>query len=255
MARLTMEEFEGHEDSRWAKELASRQGIVAAFMVEFTEAGFLGGPFAEKYALVTIRDHTNRPGPSPLKTETQIYNDVRKMAANSLSKFPRQIAQRAGVESEQEYISGRHYIETGAPAPIDESNKVSRFFMTRNTLGGSATLDHPHLQVSQNGRSDVDALDVVRIAREMAYCMSKEDLIEALNEIERKIEAQMKFYLDYEARSEPSIEKPFQLTLHGNDDSSWSRVFATLDEALVFADEIEANADVQFVNDQLSFTN
>lgn len=255
MTRLTLEEFDGLDGSEWARSLASASGTIAAFMIEFKEAGFLGGPFAEKYALVTIRDHTNRPGPNPLRAETQVYNDMRELIANDFFKFPRGIAGRAGVTYEHEHISGRYFIETGKPAPMNASPQEARFFMTRNTLGGSATLDHPHLSITQNGSAKIDALDVVRMAREMVATMSQDEAVEALSEVERKIDGALKFYRDHEARSTPTIEKPVQLTVHGNDDSTWSRVFASIGDALAFADQIEANADVRFINDHLSFTN
>lgn len=255
MARLTLDEFDGQDTSDWARRIATNSRSVVAYMLEFEDSAFLGGAFAGKYALVTISDQRNRPGPSPLKTETQNHNETRTRVANSLSKFPRGICMKAGVDGTHEFISGRHDIATGAPVPLDADKGSSRFFITRNTLGGSATLDHPFHAISRNPDHQIDALDVIRIAREMIASLGAEKAIEALTEVETKIVTAISTYAAHEAPSVPTLERPFLLTVHGNDDASWGRVFASLEDAMAFGDRLEANADASFVYDNLAFTN
>nr|WP_250808427.1 hypothetical protein [Neorhizobium tomejilense] len=240
MTRLTIDEYKlEHDDSRWPETIAQRPDVLAAFMIEFDKPDFLCGPFGGSFGLVTIRDA--RKGPNRLYTETETYNRVRTSRANSLYHMPWVNNAQAGLTRNHEYISGWHDKETFEPVS-GENRQGSIFFMTRNTLPGSATLDHPHLEITQNSSFEIDGLDMLRLFKHMAQELPPEEVIRRLGEAEAKIEQSIQAYLENEADSTPTVERPILLTLQGNDDSSWGKTFATLELALEYVDEIEATA-------------
>lgn len=253
MTRLTIEEYKiDHDDASYPERIANQRGTLAAFMIEFSDAAFLAGPFGGSFGLVTIRDA--RIGPNKLLTETETYNNVRTSRANSLYYMPRGAAREAGVTTDHEYISGWHDKETLKPVSEEEGRGRGHFFMTRNSLPGSATLDHPHVRITANSSFDIDGLDMLRIFKQMAKTLPAEEIVRLIEEAEGNIEGSIKSYLEHEADSTPTIERPLLLTLHGNDDSSWGKTFATLEDALEYADEIEATAKTSSYP-KMNFTN
>ncbi len=253
MTRLTIEEFQEEcGPDNWSLHISSRPGVLAAFMLEFDNPGFLAGPFGGKYGLVTITD--TRKGPNKLCTQTEAYNRFRSYAANNLRNMPHARNDQAGLTTTHEYLSGRYDKNTMEPVPEDVRDN-SIFFMTRNTLPGSATLDHPHLTISKGSSSEIDGLDMLRLFKRMTAELPAEEIIRRISEAEAKIEKSIQSYLDNDADSTPTVERPILLTLRGNDDSSWGKAFANIEDAMSYADELEASAMANFQYPSMNFTN
>jgi hypothetical protein len=241
MTRLTLEEYRrNHDDAAWPETIATRPDVVEAFMIEFANPSFLCGPFGGSYGLVTIRDA--RKGPNRLYTETETYNRFRTYTANNLANMPRAKNDNAGLTPVHQYLMGRHRTDTLEPAHMDD-HAGTQLFSTRNTLERSATLDHPFLQIFDGTSFEIDGLDMLRLFRRMVESLPKDEVIRRITETETKIEARLESFLAHDADSTPTIEKPFLLTLSGNDDSSWGKVFESLELAMEFAEKLEATSE------------
>jgi hypothetical protein len=253
MTRLTINEFrQEHTDGDWAARLASGPNVIEAFMLEFDNPQFLAGPFGGSYGLVTIKDARN--GPNKLYTETETYNRFRTYVANNLYNMPRSKDDQAGLTTTHEYLTGRHRV--GSLEPVDiEDRRDSQYFSTRNTLHGSSTLDHPHLKIASYSSGEIDGLDMLRLFRRMSETLPMDEVIKRISAAEAKIEKELQSYREHSADSTPTIEKPILLTLHGNDDSTWGKVFANVELAREYAVELEASSKAGFTYPQMNFTN
>jgi hypothetical protein len=253
MTRLTLAEYKlEHEDAAWPSSLASRPDVIHAFMLEFDNPSFLAGPFGGSFGLVTIKDA--RRGPNRLYTETETYNRYRTYAANNLYNMPWAKDGQAGLTTTHEYLRGRHRADTLEPVPITEA-QGNLYFGTRNTFPGSSTLNHPFLEVTLNSSAEIDGLDMLRLFKRMAETLSPEEVIKRIEDAEAKIEKSLRSYIEHSADSTPTIERPFLLSLHGNDDSSWGKAFPSVELALEYADELEASSKASFSYPTMNFTN
>jgi hypothetical protein len=168
--------------------------------------------------------------------------------------MPRAKDDQGGLTTSHEYLVGRHSRDTLEPVHMDD--RAGIYFSTRNTLDGSATLQHPHLRINGYSSSEIDGLDMLRLFKRMTETLSKEEVLARVAAAEAKIEKALADYLEHSANSTPTIEKPILLKLHGNDDSSWGTVFANFDEAMAFADELEASSKAGMTYpSQMNFTN
>lgn len=106
-----------------------------------------------------------------------------------------------------------------------------------------------------NDRSSIDITDMIKIMRAMITTMTPEAALSVLDDVEKRIENDISTYLKFDFLSTPTIEEPWTLTVHGNDDMSYTSRFASIDDALSFADEMERNPTGDFVQSKMCFTN
>jgi hypothetical protein len=251
---MTLVDFGKIADASYPVRISEAKGVVAAFMMEFSEPDFLSGPFAEKFGLITIVDHRLIKYPNPILTETETYNRDRSYMVSRASLFPRALLIAAGLESDYENLSGKYHAETMEPLPWEVKEQF-KLFSTSNTLLGSKTLDHPFLSAKTYDRSSVDVMDMIKIMRHMITKMSQEDALATLAAAELKVENELSTYLTYEFRSTPTVEEPFTLRVQGNDDMSYTLRFPSLEAAVLFAEKLELNATAEFVQSHMCFTN
>jgi hypothetical protein len=253
MTRMSLEDYRlNYEDHKYPVSIASDPDVIDAFMIEFDQPAFLAGPFGGKFGLLTIRD--KRKGTRELKTQTEHFNSMRAYFANSIYNMPHAKDGQACITTDHEYLMGRYHKETYQPAPMEDKT-AKLFFMTKNTLPGSSTLEHPFLERRLANDSTVDGLDMLRLFKSMIETLSPEEILKRIEQSELKIQNRLATYLAHEADAVPTIERPISLCLQGNDDSSWSKVFATIDEAFAYADEIELSARKAGLPKGLMFTN
>lgn len=254
MTRMTLQEFKTVADASYPIRISQRKGVVSAFMIEFSEPDFLGGPFHEKYGLITIVDHRLIKYPKPLLTETETFNRHREYLISRSRNFPRTLKESAGIPNDQEIISGKHHSMTLEPVS-GEISAHFKSFSTANTLPNSETLKHPFLVSRMYEQSSLDVSDMIKLMRVMLTAMPTDAALSTLDEVEKKIENEIAAYVKFEFGAVPTIEEPWTLTVHGNDDASYTKRFPNCESALAFADEIEMNSTADFVRNKMCFTN
>nr|WP_111300272.1 hypothetical protein [Paracoccus saliphilus] len=203
---------------------------------------------------MTITDARKSPRlrGNPLLTETQAYNDAARHRANSAYHL-RDLAKEAGIKTVHQYLMGRTSKETCAPVPLDEA-EGSDFFMTKDTLEDSTTRTRPHVETSTNSSFEIDCLDFARMVIHGLENLDKADLLARLQDYEARTIRDISRARD-ELRAQATLEKPFRLRLHGNDDANWGLAFQTLEDARAFSNELEAEATYSFVTNRMVFTN
>lgn len=253
MSRISIKEFEslhGEEEARYPKSIADR--AVEAWMIEFDDPEQLCGPFAEKYGLATIVDHRKMPS---ITTESKMYNDfVESQAMSAFNNYPLDVMRKAGIPNSQEYVLARYRKGTLEAVSIDDV-KDSIHVMTPNILAGSRTLENPHAVRANYGKTTLTGLDVIRVMREMVSTMDKADVLAMLDKIEGKIGDNIASFMAHDWDSSVTIERPYTLSITGTDDASWGKVFGSVTEAQECLAVIEKSRSLDFVREQLKFTN
>lgn len=251
MTRISLNQFEeyfGADKANYPRRLADNS--IEAHMIEFDNPEFLGGPFAEKYGLATIMDCRNS---TSLKTETQLYNDFVERQSVYVFNYPREILRKSGFSEVQEYLLC--HFRRGTNEPVKEKEPDTFHVMAMNTLEGSRTLAHPYLTKTACSNSQLNGTDLIKVFKTMVENMEQSAVLAMLDQVEKKIKNSIAGFMFQDFETTPSIERPYLLTITGNDDSSWGKVFESVEEAQSCLANIEKGRTLGAIYEHLKSTN
>ena len=219
------------EKDSWFKSIMSKtKPTVYVDAINFRdEAYVLAGPFCEKYAYAEITDHSQD---KDLKSEKELENFIRKDTRDTLIFWPYKYQQKI----KDAFGTGCDYWYSE-----EKGDSISQFDIETGT--------HPQSYKKTGSKCSLFATSEKGI-KKLFSPLSEDEYQDGLKQLESKIER----YITDALETCPTKEKPFKVYVCGNDDASWSKTFATLDECkLLIMDLHDYGASA--MSEQMTFTN
>ena len=230
--------------------LSLAKGADLAEMIEFKEPDFLAGAFAGKFGFLSITNHLNGKG-KELKTQAENLASYVSYSEGVYS-FDNLIKPK---ELNGVFLTGCYDKKTGKPlAQEARGDNVYRFFV-ESLDERTSTLAHPYLEKKEFSRSEVRNSDVLRGVLDALKSNKAEDVIFAIEQTLLTMDKKTKGFFDYDVDAYPTYEKPYKVYVAGNDDSSWSMCYATMEEARTVRAAILAEPTQEMIDKYLVFTN
>lgn len=230
--------------------LSLAKGADVAEMIEFREPDFLAGAFSGKFGLLTISNHLSGKG-KELKTQAENLASY-VGCSEGVYSFDKLIKPK---ELNGVFLTGCYDKKTGKPLPKEaRGDNVYRFFV-ESLDERTSTLAHPYLEKKELGRSKVRNSDVLKGVLDALKSNKVEDVVFAIEQTLLTMDKKTKGFFDYDVDAYPTYEKPYKVYIAGNDDSSWSMCYATMEEAREVRAAILAEPTQDTIDKHLVFTN
>ena len=230
--------------------LSLAKGADVAEMIEFKDPYFLAGAFSGKFGFLSI---TNYLKDKRMELKTQAESLVSYLGYSEGVYSFDELIEPKNVKSL--FLAGCYDKKTGKPLPRDSfGENVYRFFV-ESLDERCSTLNHPYLEKTEYSRSEVRNSDVLRGVLDALKNNKVEDVVFAIEQTLLTMDKKTKGFFDYDVDAYPTYEKPYKVYVAGNDDSSWSMCYATMEEARAIRAAILAEPTQETIDKYLVFTN
>jgi len=216
------------EQDEWFKSILSRdKNILFIDAVDFKDQAYiLAGPFAERFAYVEISQSTK-----DLQTPEEQAYSIRKDTIDSIIfwpyKFQEKIKKSVGNSSQHWFNKTLGY--SISDLDIQEGASTEGY-----TYSGDCSL----FATTEKG------------LKKLFSPLTSSEYEEGLKELEPKILQ----YIDEAEKVCPTTKKPYRVYVCGNDDASWSKTFATIEECKLLLEDLH-NYGADAMLEQMVFTN
>lgn len=228
--------------------LSLSDGCDLSEMIEFRDPHFLSGPFNEKFGLLTI-SNSLKDKENELKTEAEEYHSY-LISSEGYYELDPLIRPES---NDGDFITGCYDKYTGEPLEKDAyGNNVYRF-MVENINRDVLTLNHPYIEHHVCSKS---TLRVSEVIEGILLALKNNDKDKVISSLEKTLcNMKKEFKTDSGCVSNPTYERPYILSVVGNDDASWSMSYSTMEEAMSVRNKILKEPTLETVNKYLVFTN
>ena len=219
------------------------EGCIPAFsgLLAFQNPAFLAGPFGPDMGLVQVRDA--RKSGRQLRPYTQEANRICTSRANSA--FPIiGAAKAAGFADEHTYLTGR--IDPDSQTFLAPDDKTGTYFLTPDLFPDSPTRQAARVETTRCSSLEMTCLDFARIIHHALQAKGTDEATKILDTFIAHGQ-HARDTLPQVMGAIPTIERPYQVCVSGNDDSAWMLCLPDLDSVSTFLDALQADPTYTFV--------
>lgn len=247
--------YNQHPDEKYMNDyvLSLVKNTDLSEMIEFKEPYFLAGAFSNKFGLLTIKNCL-KYNKKELKTQSENLISYLDYSEGYYS-FDSLI--RPKNEKKVTFVSGCYDKKTGKAIRKEEGGEDSYCFFVENIDDRSLTLNHPFLEKHEYdcNTSNLKTSDILETILSSLKNNKVEDVIGSIEKTLLTMKETTKGFFNPVTYSDPTYERPYRIRVEGNDDSSWSMCYATMEEAQEVRKAILANPCSETIDKYLVFTN
>lgn len=199
------------------------KGAKFADLIFFKEKGILFGSFDKHYGLFTVEDRSKN-NREKLKSIVEILKDYKEYCTTSIYSFPypvRQWIEDKFKTNSKGYVSNHDIVADrtqGTFIAVDQIPQLPEWF---------EGFDKWKKHTCSAGT--LSTLELIEVIQYMTYHNNSEELFkEYYDKIEKDYSSML-----FESVSTPSLEKPIYIHLSGNDDCSYGKAVASMEDAFM----------------------
>ena len=205
--------------------------------IEF-KTNFLSGNWDGKYGLIRFTDH-NIERKNPLKYFIEIVINTQEESRTNIYNFPYPFIEEVKkIAENKKYLNNVDYIKS-LPEGVSHGSFASVLLTHTNII-------HESIDMSQWTEKKVGftELSVTEYAEVMVKInsMPEEEKKYILDYHEKKSQKVAEMQIEYAFKATPCQERPFSISIDGNDDCSYIKLFETKEQAWACYKELTSNA-------------